>query len=190
MVPPPRITRLLQEWGAGDKDALDTLLPLVHGELRRLARQRMGRERKGHTLQPTALVSEAYLRLRDIKQVRWQDRAHFFAVAVRLMRRILVDSGRARGAHKRGDGVHPASLEEAEAQIGAPNQDLLVLDEALQKLEALDPRKARVVELRFFLGLSVEEAASALNVSSETVKRDWRLAKAFLWRELSEGAPT
>jgi RNA polymerase sigma-70 factor (ECF subfamily) len=180
-----RITRLLHEWTAGDEEALNTLIPLVHRELQRLARRHVAGERAGITLQPTDLVNEAYLRLLDIKQVRWQDRDHFFAVAVRVMRRILVDASRTRGAHKRGDGVRPVPLEEAEHEAGAPATDLIALDEALKKLEEMDPRKARIVELRFFVGLSVEECALALDVSPETVKRDWRLAKAWLWRELS-----
>jgi RNA polymerase sigma factor (TIGR02999 family) len=133
------------------------------------------------------LVNEAYLRLLDIKEVQWQDRDHFFAVAATVMRRILVDASRFRGAQKRGDGVRPVPLEDAEGAIDAGPHDLLALDEALQKLEALDARKAKIVELRFFVGLSVEQAALALSVSAETVKRDWRLAKAWLRQELSDG---
>ena len=180
-----RITQLLHEWSAGDEGALSALMPLVHLELRRLARQHMRHERHGHTLQATALVNEAYLRLLEVKQLQWQDRDHFFAVAARLMRRILVDSARARSAHKRGDGERPASLDEAASAARSPAVDLLVVDEALRTLEAVDPRKAQVVELRVFMGLSVEETALALGVSAETVKRDWRLAKAWIARELA-----
>jgi RNA polymerase sigma-70 factor (ECF subfamily) len=189
MSDPAPITRLLQEWSAGEDDALERLVPLVYKELRRLARQHMGRERHGHTLQPTALVSEAFLRLLDIKQVVWQDREHFFAVAARLMRRILVDSARARGAHKRGDGIQPISLDDLPDHPPSPQYDLLPLDQALLKLEGMDARKARVVELRVFMGLSIEEAAVALGVSGETVKRDWRLAKAWLSAELQGQRP-
>ena len=131
-------------------------------------------------------MNEAYLRLLDVKQVQWQDREHFFAVAVRVMRRILVDAGRSRGAQKRGDGVRPVPLEQAEDQSASPSYDLLALDEALKRLETMAPRKVRVVELRYFVGLSVEETAAALDVSPETVKRDWRLAKAWLAHELSQ----
>jgi RNA polymerase sigma-70 factor (ECF subfamily) len=180
------ITRLLQDWSAGEEEALERLVPLVYKELRLLARRHMGQERRGHTLQPTALVSEAFLKLLDIKRVQWQDREHFFAVAARLMRRILVDSARARGAHKRGDGVRPVPLDDMPSQPRSQQYDLLPLDEALLKLEQMDPRKARVVELRVFMGLSVDEAAVALGVSGETVKRDWRLAKAWLSAELEE----
>jgi RNA polymerase sigma factor (TIGR02999 family) len=182
-----RITRLLQEWSAGDGDALNTLIPLVHNELQRLARLRVAGEQPGLTLQPTDLVNEAYLRLLDIKEVQWQDRDHFFAVAATVMRRILVDASRHRGAQKRGDGVRPVSLDDVEGQVDAAPQDLLALDEALRKLETFDARKAKIVELRFFMGLSVEQAALALSVSAETVKRDWRLAKAWLRQELSDG---
>jgi RNA polymerase sigma factor (TIGR02999 family) len=189
MSDPAPITRLLQEWSAGEDEALERLVPLVYKELRRLARHHMGRERQGHTLQPTALVSEAFLRLLGIKQVVWQDREHFFAVAARLMRRILVDSARARGSHKRGDGIRPVSLDGLANHPPIPQYDLLPLDEALLKLEGMDTRKARVVELRVFMGLSVEEAAVALGVSSETVKRDWRLAKAWLSAELQGHRP-
>jgi RNA polymerase sigma factor (TIGR02999 family) len=185
-----RITRLLQEWSAGDDDALNTLIPLVHRELQRLARLRVAGEHVGLTLQPTDLVNEAYLRLLDIKEVQWQDRDHFFAVAATVMRRILVDASRQRGAQKRGEGVRPVSLEDAEAQADAAPQDLLALDEALRKLEAMDARKAKVVEMRFFMGLSVEQTALALGVSEETIKRDWRLAKAWLRQELSDGRST
>jgi len=182
--PAVAITQLLQDWKAGDADALERLMPLVHDELRRLARQHMGRERPGHTLQPTALVHEAYLRLLKIKSIKWEDRDHFFAVAARLMRRILVDSARARHAQKRGDGQEPVPLDCAPA-ASSPDDGLLALENALVKLEAFDERKARVVELRFFTGQTVEEAARVLGVSPRTVKRDWLLAKAWLAAELS-----
>ncbi|HEY7569108.1 MAG TPA: ECF-type sigma factor [Gemmatimonadaceae bacterium] len=183
-----RITRLLHEWSTGDEEALNILMPLVHRELRQLAREHMRHERPSHTLQATALVSEAYLRLLKLKRIRWEDREHFFAVAARLMRQILVDAARARDAQKRGLGVRPASLEEAESAgstEGNAASDLLFVDEALQKLQAVDARKAQVVELRVFMGLSIEEVAAALSVSVETVKRDWRLAKAWLAQELT-----
>jgi RNA polymerase sigma factor (TIGR02999 family) len=189
MKPQRRVTQLLQEWGAGDVGALNTLISIVHNELQKIARQHIAREHQGHTLQPTDLVSEAYLRLLEIDQVQWQDREHFFAVAAQVMRRVLIDAGRARGAHKRGDGVRPASLDDAEQQVNNPRFDLFALEEALQKLETVDPRKARIVQLRFFVGLSVQEVATLLRVSEETVKRDWRLGKAWLWRVLSEGTP-
>jgi len=181
---PPRITRLLHEWSSGDEEALNVLMPLVHQELQQLARRHMRQERHGHTLQATALVSEAYLRLLELKQIQWEDREHFFAVAARLMRRILVDAARARHAQKRGDGIEPVPLEEAAQAESNPEGDLLFVDEALRSLQAVDKRKAQVVELRIFMGLSVEQAASVLGVSTETVKRDWRLAKAWLKREL------
>ena len=188
--PAARITQLLHEWSAGDEDALNTLMPLVHRELRQLARQRMRHERQGHTLQATALVNEAYLRLLEFKKIRWTDREHFLAVAARLMRRILVDSARARDADKRGYGVRPVPLDEAESVAMAPAGDLLFIDQALEKLEAVDARKAQVVELRVFMGLSVEETALVLGVSAETIKRDWRLAKEFIARELAPGTPS
>jgi RNA polymerase sigma factor (TIGR02999 family) len=183
-----RITRLLHEWSTGDEEALNILMPLVHRELRQLAREHMRHERPSHTLQATALVSEAYLRLLKLKRIRWEDREHFFAVAARLMRQILVDAARARDAQKRGLGVRPASLEEAGLEgstEGNAASDLLFVDEALQKLQVVDARKAQVVELRVFMGLSIEEVAAALSVSVETVKRDWRLAKAWLAQELT-----
>lgn len=180
----PQITRLLHDWSSGDEEALNVLIPLVHRELRLLARQHMRRERHDHTLQATALVSEAYMRLLELKQIRWEDREHFFAVAARLMRRILVDAARARNAQKRGVGEQMVPLEEAQSAHRDPESELLFVDEALQSLQALDKRKAQVVELRIFMGLSVEEAAEVLGVSAETVKRDWRLAKAWLKREL------
>lgn len=163
-------------------------MSLVHRELRQIARLHMRSERHGHTLQATALVSEAYLRLLNLKQIQWEDRDHFFAVAARLMRRILVDAARARDSQKRGLGVEPLPLDRAESKEDHPAADLLFVDEALRRLQAFDARKAQVVELRVFVGLSVEEAAAALGVSVETVKRDWRLAKAWLKHEL-ESSP-
>ena len=180
----PQITRLLRDWSSGDEEALNVLMPLVHRELRQLARQHMRRERHGHTLQATALVSEAYLRLLELKQIQWEDREHFFAVAARLMRRILVDAARARHAQKRDDGAKPLPLEAAASAHRDAESELLFVDEALQSLQAVDKRKAQVVELRVFMGLSIEDAADVLGVSAETVKRDWRLAKAWLKREL------
>lgn len=182
------VTRLLLAWRDGDRTALDQLVPLVHAELRRLAHRQMRRERPGHTLQTTALVNEAYLRLVDSKRVRWQNRAHFFAIAAQLMRRILVDDARARGALKRGaDAVHVA-LGDIPIASPPPDADVLALDEALTRLAALDTRKSQVVELRYFGELSVEETASALRVSPETVMRDWRVAKLWLLRELKREA--
>jgi len=184
-MPPSNPTALLLAWGHGDQAALDQLVPLVHEELRRIARQRMGRERGGHTLQPTALVNEAYLRLIDLKRIQWQDRQHFFAMAARVMRRVLVDAARARQFHKRGGGAPMASLDDALVVSNEPQRDLVELDDALNALAEVDPRKGQVVEMRYFGGLSVEETADALHVSPGTVMRDWRLAKVWLLRELS-----
>ncbi len=180
----PQITRLLRDWSSGDEEALNVLMPLVHRELRLLARQHLRHERHERTLQATALVSEAYLRLLELKQIQWEDREHFFAVSARLMRRILVDAARTRRAQKRGDGQPSMPLEAAQGAHRDAESELLFVDEALQSLQAVDKRKAQVVELRVFMGLSVEEAAGVLGVSEETVKRDWRLAKAWLKREL------
>ena len=171
-------------WGRGETDAFDRLVPLVHDELRRIARRFMGHERPGHTLQPTALVNEAYLRLIEVKRIRWQNRAHFFAMSARVMRRILVDAARARDNQKRGGGAQKVSLDEALVVAGDGGPDLVALDDALQALERVHPRKSQVVELRFFAGLSLEESAEALHVSVDTVKRDWRFAKLWLLREL------
>lgn len=180
-------TELLRAWGGGDAHAFDQLVPLVHQELRRLAKRYMARERPGHTLQATALVNEAYMRLIDLKEIRWQDRAHFFAMAARTMRRILVDFARARRNDKRGGGAAKVTLDEARHVFEGPGQDLVALDDALVALERSHPRKSQVVELRFFGGLSLEEAAESLHVSVDTVKRDWRFAKLWLLRELSNG---
>ena len=177
------ITGLLAAWSAGDRAALDRIIPLVYGELRRLAHGRMLGERPGHTLQTTALVNEAYLRLVDVTKVRWQNRAHFLAVAARAMRRLLVEDARARRAQKRGGGVYLEPVGDDEPG-SSPALDVEALDDALDALARRDPRKARVVELRFFGGLTVEEAAAVLDVSVETVTRDWRLARLYLAREL------
>jgi RNA polymerase sigma factor (TIGR02999 family) len=183
---PQEITRLLDDWSGGDQSALDRLIPLVHAELRRIAGRQMGRERDGHTLQPTALVNEAYVRLAGNSDLRLQSRAHFFAVCAQVMRHVLIDHARAREREKRGGGALRVSLREASGHEDR-DADLVALDEALGALEAVDPQKARVVELRYFAGLSVEEAAAVLGVSPTTVKREWRRARAFLHRELGKG---
>jgi RNA polymerase sigma-70 factor (ECF subfamily) len=190
-VPPShQVTRLLVDWRNGDQGALEQLIPLVHEELRRVARRHMAHERAGHTLQATALVNEAYVRLIDIRQVNWQDRTHFFAMSSRLMRRILVDFARSKGSQKRGAGANKVSLDEALIVSTEPGADLVALDDALDALAVFDARKAQVVEMRFFGGLSVEETAEALNVSVDTVMRDWKLAKAWLLRELAGRDPS
>jgi RNA polymerase sigma-70 factor (ECF subfamily) len=183
---PHDITHLLLQWGQGDQAALDRLIPLVHAELRARARRYMGRERRGHTLQTTALINETYLRLVDAQQVAWRNRSHFFAIAARLMRRILVDHARERRYVKRGGGARRVTFDEGLVLGRGRREDLVALDEVLSALGQLDPRKSAVVELRFFGGLSVEETAEALDVSPETVRRDWRLAKAWLLRRLGE----
>ena len=181
---PSPVTELLRAWGDGDEAALGELIPLVESELRRLARVYMARERIGHTLQTTALVNEAFLRLIDARQVAWQDRAHFLGIAARLMRRVLVDHARARGMQKRGGGAYKVTLDDALAASPAPDLDVLALDRALEALASVDERKCRVIEMRFFAGMTVEETAEALRVSADTVKRDWRLARLWLVREL------
>jgi len=178
------VTALLHAWRAGDQDALDRLIPVVHGELKRIARRYMARERQGHTLQPSALVNEAFLRLVDVHGVPWQDRAHFFALSAQMMRRILVNYALDRGAGKRGGAARQVPLDEAIAVSPARDFELLELDTALQLLAKLDPRKAQTVELRFFAGLSVEETAAVLKVSPQTVLRDWKLSKTWLAREM------
>jgi len=183
---PKEITRLLVAWGEGDESALERLTPLVYEELRRLAHHYMGRERPGHTLQTTALVNEAYVRLIDWKNVHWQNRAHFFGVSAQLMRRILVDFARARGYAKRGGGALAVTLDKAALVSNDKGADIVALDEALVSLAELDERQSRVVELRFFGGLSVEETAEVLKVSPGTVRRDWSLARAWLHRELTK----
>lgn len=185
---PPRadeITRLLQLWNQGDPGAIEKLVPVVYDELHRLAHHHMSDERPGHTLQTTALVNEAYVRLVDSAHANWESRTHFFAVCAQVMRRILVDWARSRQALKRGGGVTALDLNEALAAAQQPGTDLVALDDALNKLTAFDSRKGKVVELRFFGGLSVKETAEVLKVSPETVHRDWSLAKSWLRRELS-----
>jgi len=181
------ITQLLKAWAAGDDRALEKLTPLVYGELHRMARRCMAGQRSGHPLQTSALVNEVYLQLVDCGRVNWQDRAHFFAVSAQLMRRILIDFARSRGYQKRGGGALHIPLDEAPSLGNEPDPNLVALDDALKALAAIDERKSKVVELRFFGGLSVEETAEVLRVSVETVMRDWRLAKIWLLRELSEG---
>lgn len=179
------VTLLLRAWGEGSKEALDRLAPLVHRELHRIAGRLMAGQRPNHTLQATALVNEAYLRLVDSQQVKWQDRAHFFALCALAMRQILVDHARSRGSAKRGGGQVSIELEEGLAADSPPEANLQELDDALNRLAALDPRKSQVIELRFFGGLSVAETAEALKISPETVQRDWKLARAWLYGELS-----
>ena len=181
------VSGLLQAWAAGDRGALDRLTPVVYHELRRLARGYLRRERAGHSLQTTALVNEAYMRLVDYKRMQWQNRAHFFAVSAQLMRRILVEHAR-RHNLKRGGEVQHVSLEAAAEVGGRQAEDLVALDDAMKALERLDHRKAQVVEMRFFGGLSVEETAEVLKVSPITVMRDWNTAKAWLYRELAGGS--
>lgn len=179
------VTALLIDWNNGNRQALDALLPLVYDELRRLAARYLRRERPGHTLQGTALVHEAYIRLIDQSRVEWQNRAHFFGVAAQMIRRILVDHARAKKSAKRGGAAPKLTLDESLDLPQGPDIDLVRLDDALSDLERIDPQQARMVELRFFTGLSIEETAAALKVSPATVKRDWVLAKAWLFRELS-----
>jgi RNA polymerase sigma factor (TIGR02999 family) len=189
MASPQQVTELLLAWGRGQSTALEELMPLVHNELQRLAHHYMAGQRPGHTLQTTALVNEAYLRLVDCSRVRWQNRAHFFAVSAQLMRRILVDFARSRGYLKRGAGVRPLSLEKSPDIFQPTDPDVVALDDALSALAAIDPRKSQVIELRFFGGLTAEETAEVLKVSPDTVLRDWKLAKVWLHRELSRGVP-
>jgi RNA polymerase sigma-70 factor, ECF subfamily len=179
------ITELLQAWRQGDEQALEKLTPQVYRELHRAAQRCMARERGGHTLQTTALINELYLRLSDLKLIDWQNRAHFFALCVRQMRRILIDQARARHSHKRGGLAQTVSLDVVPVVAPEPSADLVAVDDALDRLAKVDERKGRVVEMRFFGGLSVEETAEVLKVSPETVARDWKLAKAWLLREMS-----
>ena len=183
---PENITQLLNEWSDGDERALDRLTPLVYEELRQQAARYLRRERPGHTMQTTALINEAYLRLIDAKEVRWQGRAHFFAIAANLMRRILVDHARQRNAAKRGGSPLRVTLDRIVATAKQSNIEVLAIDEALTKLAAIDRQQAQIVELRFFSGLSVEETAAALGISPRTVKRDWSVARAWLRREIGE----
>jgi len=180
------VTQLLKAWTTGDEQALEKLTPLVYEQLHRVAQRCMAGERSSHTLQTTALVNEVYLQLVDCGQINWQDRAHFFAVSAQLMRRILIDFARSRGYQKRGGGAPHLSLDDAPSVCNEPDTNLVALDDALKALAAVDERKSKVVELRFFGGLSIGETAEVLRVSVETVVRDWRLAKVWLLRELSE----
>jgi RNA polymerase sigma factor (TIGR02999 family) len=189
MLQPGSVTGLLVAWGGGDDAALQRLIPLVERELHRIARRCMAGERVGHSLQATALVNEAYLKLVDAQHVRWQDRAHFLAMSARLMRRILVDWARSRRYQKRGGDAVRVTFDEGLPAVDERGQDVIALDDALQALAALDDRKGQVVELRFFGGLSVEETAAVLKVSPETVMRDWKFSKAWLTRELRGEGP-
>jgi RNA polymerase sigma factor (TIGR02999 family) len=181
----PDVTELLLAWSSGDQLAFEKLMPIVYQELRRLAKHYMAQERSGHTLQATALVNEAYMRLSDVNRMRWQNRAHFFAVSAQMMRRILVEYARRRQRHKRGDGAPIVTLDDAVAAVaGKSDADLIALDDALTALNAVNARMSQVVELRFFGGLSVEETAEVLRVSPETVMRDWKSAKTWLIRHL------
>ena len=183
------VTQLLLAWNEGNSGALDQLMPLVYDELHRMARRYMRQERVGHTLQATALINEAYVRLIDAQAVQWKNRAQFLGIAAQLMRRILVDFARERGYQKRGGGAQQVSLEEALIASPGLGEDFVILDEALSALSALDQRKGRVVEMRFFAGLTEKEIAEVLSISEETVRRDWRFAKTWLRRYLTEGPP-
>ena len=183
--PTQDVTALLQAWTGGDEEALDRLLPVLYEELHRTARAYMRRERSGHTLQSTALVNEVFLRLVDMHQVQYRDRVHFLTLAAQLMRRVLVDHARRRGYRKRGGGEQPVPLDETAIVSPGPSSHFIVIDDALNALSKRDARKAKVVEMKFFGGLSVEETAAALSVSTQTVLRDWSLAKAWLRREIS-----
>ena len=183
---PQAVTQLLVDWGNGDRGALEKLTPLVYEELKRLATRYLRRERREHTLQSTALVHEAWLRLIDQKQVHWQNRAQFFGIAAEMIRRILIDHARNRQAAKRGDGALKLTLDDALAAPESRDLDLVALDDALHDLAKFDPQQSRLVELRFFAGLSIEESAEVLGVSAATVKREWAAARAWLYRELSD----
>ena len=182
------VTQLLAAWGDGDLSALDKLFPLVHAELRRIAGRQMSHERPGHTLQATALVNEAYLKLAGQEGLEWQNRSHFFAVCAQVMRHILIDHARAHARDKRGGGAVQVPLEDAVLINGQPPEQLLALDEALKTLEHVDPQKGKLVELRYFGGLSIEETADVLNISPRTVRREWRRSKAWLYRMITEGS--
>jgi len=182
------ITQLLVKWSDGNQSALDELYPLVYDELHRLARRYMSRERKGHTLQTTALINEAYVRLVDQKNVHWANRSHFFAISAQIMRRILIDHARRHAYAKRGGGAQQVSLEEVAAVTPDPGGELVRLDEALKSLAEMDPRRSQVVELRYFGGLNNEEIAGVLKISENTVTRDWNMARAWLYQQLSETA--
>jgi RNA polymerase sigma factor (TIGR02999 family) len=184
---PQEVTQLLADWGKGDGSALDKLFPLVHSELRRIAQRQMSQERPGHTLQATALVNEAYLKLAGQQGFDWQNRAHFFAVCAQVMRHILIDHARAHARDKRGGGAIQVSLNDALVIAEDHAAHFIALDEALRVLERLDPQKGKIVELRYFGGLSIEEAAEVLNISPRTVRREWQRAKAWLYRMMTEG---
>jgi RNA polymerase sigma factor (TIGR02999 family) len=184
---PPEVTQLLADWAKGDRSALDKLFPLVHSELRRIAQRQMSQERPGHTLQATALVNEAYLKLAGQQGFDWQNRAHFFAVCAQVMRHILIDHARAHARDKRGGGLAKVSLNDALVVAKDQAEHFIALDDALRVLERLDPQKGKIIELRYFGGLSVEEAAGVLNVSPRTVRREWQRAKAWLYRMMTEG---
>ena len=183
------ITQLLAEWSDGNQSALDELYPLVYDELHRLARRYMSRERQGHTLQTTALINEAYVRLVDQRNVHWANRSHFFAISAQIMRRILIDHARRHAYAKRGGGAQQVSLDEAAIVTRTAGAELLRLDEALKSLAEMDPRRSQVVELRYFGGLNNEEIAGVLNISENTVTRDWNMARAWLHQQLSESSP-
>ncbi len=187
MTRPPQheITQLLAKWRDGNQSALDELYPLVYDELHRLARRYMSRERKGHTLQTTALINEAYVRLVDQKNVHWANRSHFFAISAQIMRRILIDHARRHLYAKRGGGAQQVSLEEVAAITPNPSRELVRLDDALKSLAEMDPRRSQVVELRYFGGLNNEEIAGVLNISANTVTRDWNMARAWLYQQLT-----
>jgi len=184
---PQEVTQLLADWGKGDRSALDKLLPLVHDELRRIARRQMSQERPGHTLQATALVNEAYLKLAGQQGFEWQNRAHFFAVVAQVMRHILIDHARAHARDKRGGGTIQVSLDETALLAEDQAEHFIALDEALRSLEVVDPQKSKIVELRYFGGLSIEETADVLNISPRTARREWQRAKAWLYRLVVEG---
>src|SRR6185436_13771214 len=184
------VTGILHEWSGGDPDAPERLMPYVYDELRRLARAFLSRERGGHTLQPTALVNEAYLRLVDQTRVNWQNRAHFYGIASRMMRRVLIDHARAHATEKRGGTAIHLSIDDVQVPLEQRAADFVALDEALEKLEQFDERKCRIVEMRFFGGLNDEEIASVLGVATRTVLRDWKKARLWLYRELSQEPPT
>jgi RNA polymerase sigma factor (TIGR02999 family) len=184
---PHEVTGLLQAWGRGDEEALQKLMPLVYAQLHAAARHYMAGERPGHTLQTTALIHETYLRLVDIRRIKWQDRAHFLAICAQLMRRILIDFARSRRYQKRGGEGQPVNFDEALLVTAQPDANLVALDEALNRLEKVDERKSKVVELRFFGGLGVKETAEVMKVSADTVMRDWKLAKVWLLRDLRGG---
>ena len=183
----PELTQLLADWAKGDRSALDKLFPLVHSELRRIAQRQMSQERPGHTLQATALVNEAYLKLAGQQGFDWQNRAHFFAVCAQVMRHILIDHARAHARDKRGGGLARVSLNDALVVAEDQAEHFIALDDALRVLERLDPQKGKIVEMRYFGGLSVEETAEVLNVSPRTVRREWQRAKAWLYRMMTEG---